>query len=89
MEKAKKILQRLTELRQVLVNEQNSTYLEFFDEFVQQDEWGSAFFAVCDYLLESTTTAPPAAVMENISALGKLMESEDPIVESLRRKAGN
>ena len=79
---------KLSLLRPVLSTGGDVKWSDFFDEFVEQHEWELALHVVCDYLLEPTTQAPPAAVTQQIQTLHEAMEIEDTCVADLRRKAG-
>ncbi len=79
--------EKLARLRPVLSTGGNVHSSEIFDEFVQEHEWGLALHVVCDYLLEPTTQAPPAAVIHQIQTLHEAMRIEDTCVADLRGKA--
>ena len=78
---------KLSPLRTVLSTGGDVKWSELFDEFVEQHEWELALHAVCDYLLEPTTLAPPAAVIQQIQILHEAMRIEDTCVADLRGKA--
>ncbi len=79
--------QKLTSLRAALSERQDLNAHRLFDEFVREHEWGLALHVVCDFLLEPTTPAASAALIQQIEALHKAMSIEDTCVADLREKA--
>jgi len=80
--------EKLARIRAVLSEGGNANLSEIFDEFVREHEWGLALHVVCDYLLETTTQAAPAVVIQEIHTLHEIMRIEDTCVADLQRKAG-
>ena len=79
--------EKLARLRAVLSTGKGFNFLEIFDEFVREHEWELALHVVCDYLLEPTTQAVPAAVIQQIQILHEAMRIEDTCVADLRGRA--
>src|ERR1700730_9284791 len=62
-------------------------YLEWFDEYVRENELGLALATLRDFRLAPTTSAPSAEVLSRIEILHNLMEMTDSCVQRLRDKA--
>ena len=62
-------------------------FLELFDEFLREHEFGLALETLCDFLLESATHLVSESVLVQIEKLHQLMNVKDSCVQNLRDKA--
>jgi hypothetical protein len=78
---------RLEDLRHILTGKPEAAgYLKFFDDFLEEGEFGLALHAVCDYLLEPDVPAVDGPTMERIRYLHTSMEIRDECVDQLNAK---
>jgi hypothetical protein len=61
-------------------------YRSFFSEELDANELEVALHAVCDFLLESSTTPISASVVDQIEVLHKKMAIEDDCTAKLRHR---
>jgi hypothetical protein len=83
------LTKELVALRDMLSCRLDTNFASIFDEFVGQHEFGLALNLVCDYLLEPTTPAASASILQQIQKLHALMKVEDDCVVKLQRKAAS
>ena len=84
--KRKKLVSQLMSFRPLLVDGGDGGYLNLFDEFMRETEFGSALDLVCDFMLEPDSPKIDAASIDRVEALHTAMEMEDDCVEKLRRE---
>jgi len=61
-------------------------YLEMFDEFVREHEFGLALETFCDFLLDDMTAPVSQSVLESVACLHDWMEVRDNCVDRLKVK---
>jgi hypothetical protein len=76
---------RLQDLRPVLLTERDNSFLDLFDEFMQQREFELALHAVCDFILDPDSPPVSRAILDQIQRLHILMRIDDHCVEKLQR----
>ena len=77
---------QLKDLRSVLANEGNRSFLDLFDEFVDHHEFELALHTLCDFILESDSPRVTTTIVDQIQHLHASMELTDSCVEQLRKK---
>jgi hypothetical protein len=77
---------QLQSLRMLLADERGHSFLDLFDEFMQQREFGLALHAVCDYLLQSDSPRVSKLTVEQIHRLHNAMKIDDQCVEDLQNQ---
>jgi len=65
----------------------DAKYLELFDEFVREYEFGLAFGLLCDFLLEPETPPISNDILARIRELHGLMKLKDDCIDKLKQKA--
>ena len=83
---SKELQAQLQSLRPVLLTERGHSYLEIFDEFVQQHELGLALHAVCDFILDPDSPQVDESTVDQIQRLHAAMKIDDRCVEELRSR---
>jgi hypothetical protein len=78
---------QLQALRLVLLAENGKSFLDFFDELIEQREFGLALHAVCDFLLEPDSIRVSQSILNQIERLHAAMGINDCCVEEIRRLA--
>jgi hypothetical protein len=73
-------------LRSVLSGSPNGRYLDLFDEFMREHEFGLALHTVCDYILEPDTPPVSGLAVERIENLHAAMKMQDDCIEKLVKK---
>jgi hypothetical protein len=82
------LTKQLRSLRPLLsLNESDSSLRAYFDESLDANKFEIALSALCDFLLEPTTSGIASADVENIDAAFRAMELDDDRVAELRRKS--
>ena len=64
----------------------DTKYLELFDEFVRECEFGLALGLLCDFLLEPNSPPVRSDDLDRIWSLRALMRLDDANIEKLMRK---
>ena len=82
------LLKRLQSLRELISGSGEPSYLEQFDEFLREQEFGLALETLCDFLLARDVPCISEAQVEEIESLHELMSVSDTCVRSLREKSG-
>jgi hypothetical protein len=77
---------QLQSLRPILVTESGHSFLDLFDEFMQQHELGLALHAVCDYILRPDSPRVSQSSVDQIHLLHAAMKIEDQCVEELQNQ---
>ena len=77
---------QLQSLRPMLVTERGHSFLDLFDEFMQQHEFGLALHAVCDYILQPDSPRVSKRTVDQIHRLHAAMKIEDQCVEELQNQ---
>lgn len=78
---------RLEALRGLFFTGTNSAeYLELFDEFLEQREFGLATDRLCDFLLEADVRPVGKAELKQVEELYALMDAEDDRILKLKKK---
>ena len=75
---------QLQALRPVLLTKRNHSFLDFFDEFMQQREFGLALHAVCDCILEPDSPRVSRSILDQIQQLHAAMGIVDGCIEELQ-----
>ncbi|MBZ5523530.1 MAG: hypothetical protein LAP21_14950 [Acidobacteriia bacterium] len=79
---------QLEGLRNSIFGLQNDPkYMELFDEFLREQEFGLALETLCDFLLEPRSALASESLLEQIENLHQLMNVMDSCVQDLRDKA--
>jgi hypothetical protein len=76
----------LQSLRPILLTEHGHSFLDLFDEFMREQEFGLALHVVCDYILEPNSPTVTNATVEQIRCLHTEMEIIDHCVEHLQNR---
>jgi hypothetical protein len=61
-------------------------YLEFFDEFVREQEFDLALHMICDFVIDENVPQIDPAVVERIRAIHQSMQIQDDCVERIKAK---
>jgi len=69
------------------LNESDSSFLAYFDEWLAANEFEIALGALCDFLLEPSTSGIAWAELEMIDAAFRTMGLDDDRVAALRGKS--
>jgi hypothetical protein len=77
---------QLQSLRQVLQTERGQSFLDLFDEFMQQREFGLALHAVCDFILGPGSPPVSKSTVEQIRRLHAAMKIDDRCIEELQNQ---
>lgn len=77
---------QLQSLRSVLLSELNHSFLDLFDEFMQQREFGLALHAVCDYILQPDSPRVSESIVEQIRRLHIAMKIDDHCAEEVQNQ---
>jgi hypothetical protein len=64
-------------------------YVELFDEFVREYEFGLALETICDFLLEPNVPPVGKAVLSQVAQLHALMGVSDDCLERLEQKVNS
>jgi hypothetical protein len=80
---------QLQALRPLLLAENGKSFLAFFDEFIEQREFGPALHAVCDFLFESESIRGTQSILDQIERLHAVMGIDDRCVEDIGRRAND
>jgi hypothetical protein len=83
---AEKLRSQLHSLRPVLLTDSDHTFLDLFDQFIQQCEFGLALNVVCDYILQPDSPMVSKLVIDQIDRLRAAMEMDDLLVKELRNR---
>jgi hypothetical protein len=73
----------LQALRPILLGERGHSFLDLFDEFVEQREFGLALHALCDFMLDPDSPRVSKSILDQIRRLHALMKIDDHCVEEL------
>lgn len=76
---------QLQSLRPVLLAESDRSFLNLFDEFVQQHEFELALHVVCDFILDSDSPRVSKSILDRIRELHAAMKVHDGCVRMLQR----
>jgi hypothetical protein len=76
----------LRSLRPLLLNEPGCSFLDLFDEFLQEHEFGLALHVVCDFILQPDSPKVSKATVDQIQRLHTEMEIDDRCVEELQKR---
>jgi hypothetical protein len=60
------------------------SFLDLFDEFMQQREFGLALHAVCDFILEPDSPRVSRSILDQIQHLHAAMGIDDGCIEELQ-----
>jgi hypothetical protein len=82
----KELQSELKSLRTVLLGEHGHSFLDLFDQFMEQREFGLALHAVCDFLLGPNSSQVDKSTVDQIQGLHIAMEIDDRCVEELRSR---
>ena len=82
-----KLQAQLKALRPVLLTRHGHSFLDLFDEFMQQREFGLALHAVCDFILEPDSPRVNRSTLDQIQQLHVAMDIDDGCIQELRRKS--
>ena len=82
----KELEMQLLALRPLLLTESDRSSLKFFDELLEQREYGLALDTVCDFLLESNSLPVSQSVLDKIQRLEAAMQIDESRLEELRSK---
>jgi hypothetical protein len=77
---------RLQSLRDLLTTEGGHAFLELFDEFMQQREFGLALHVVCDFILAPHSAQVSKSTIDVIRHLHAAMKIDDRCVEEMRNQ---
>jgi hypothetical protein len=80
----KELQAQLQALRPVLLTEHGHSFLDLFDEFMQQREFGLALHAVCDFILDPDSPRVSKSILDQIQRLHAAMRIDDRCVEELQ-----
>ena len=69
------------------LNESDSRFRAYFDEWLDANEFEIALGALCDFLLEPSTSGIASAELEKIDAAFRAMDLDDDRVAALRGKS--
>lgn len=69
------------------LNESDSSFRTYFDEWLDANEFELALSALCDVLLEPTTPGITSAELEKIDVVFRTMALDDDCVAALRGKS--
>lgn len=61
-------------------------YLEFFDEFLREQEFDLALHMVCDFVIDESVRQIDSAAVELIHAIHQSMAIQDDCVERIKAK---
>ena len=75
----------LLELKPLLRNANQQTR-DFFDEWIDNYEFGLAFDLICDFLLQADSVTMDQATLDKLIDLHAVMEMPDDGIQKLRRK---
>jgi hypothetical protein len=77
---------KLQLLRPLLQTERGQSFLDLFDEFVRECEFGLALQVVCDYSLQPDSPKVSKSVVDQIRRLHAAMKIDDRCVEQLQNQ---
>ena len=77
---------QLQSLRSVLLTERDHAFLDLFDEFMQQHEFGLALHAVCNFILDPNFPRVNKSTVDQIQRLHTAMKIDDRCVEELQNQ---
>jgi hypothetical protein len=77
---------QLQSLRPVLLAEPNRSFLDLFDEFVEQHEFELALHLVCDFIFDSDSPQASKSIVDQIQHLHSTMKIDDGSVQKLRSR---
>ena len=77
---------QLQALRPLLLTERGRSFLDLFDEFMGQREFGLALHTVCDFILDPDSPRVSKAILDQIQRLHAAMEIDDRCVEELQNQ---
>jgi len=84
-ENALKELQALLQsLRPVLLTERAHSFLDLFDQCIEQREFGLALHAVCDFILDPESPRVSKSILDQIQRLHATMRIDDHCVKELQ-----
>jgi hypothetical protein len=75
---------QLQVLRPVLLTEKARSFLDLFDEFMEQREFGLALHVVCDFFLDPNSPRVSGSIIDQIQRLHAVMRIDDRCVEELQ-----
>ena len=76
---------QLQALRPILLTRNHNSYLDPFDEFMEQREFGLALHAVCDFILEPDSLPLDRHTLQQIRTLHMVMQIDDHCVDELEK----
>ena len=76
---------RLLEVKPLLRGANQQTR-DFFDEWIDNYEFGLAFDLICDFLLQTDSVRIDQATLDKLTDLQAVMEMPDDGIQKLRRK---
>jgi len=79
-----KLQAQLESLRPILLAAPDHSFLDLFDEFIGQREFGLALHVVCDYLRQPGFPKVSKSILDQIHRLHAVMEIDDQCVEELQ-----
>lgn len=80
------IFQRLAILRSEMALSSEPSWLDVFDEFVEQREFELALHVACDYFSEQSASSPTTAAVSAVVKLHEIMQIKDSCAADLRAK---
>jgi hypothetical protein len=82
----KEVQERLQALRPVLLGERGHSFLDLFDEFMQQREFGFALHTLCDFILDPDSPQVSKSILDQIQRLHALMKIDDHCLEEIETR---
>ena len=68
----------------MLLTGRDHSFLDLFDEFMQQHEFGLALHVVCDFILDPDSPPANKSTVDQIQGLHIAMKIDDRCVEELQ-----
>jgi len=79
---------QLRPLRPLLLTERGHSFVDLFDEFLEQHEFELALHLVCEFILDSHASKVDKSTVDQIERLHTAMKIDDRCVEELRKLSG-
>jgi hypothetical protein len=83
---SKELRTQLELLRPLLLAEPGHSFLELFDELMQEGEFGVALDVLCDFVLQLDSPKVSKSTVDQIQRLHAAMGIDDRRVEELQKK---
>jgi hypothetical protein len=83
---AKELRTQLLLLRPLLLNEHAQSFLDLFDQLLQETEFELALDVVCDFILQPDSPKVSKATVDQVQRLHTAMKIDDRRVEELQKK---